>query len=461
MDSSAILVLVVVLIVAASLTTYLLLKKITHDESSDIDEKWLSSKFSGDGLFVTNLDTTMACPNYLNSVSSDFKCVEPEGCKSPVDVSDFKVLNNLLAAHPYPPCFNVALSWIGAGAAQITYGPATYYSDFNIGLFLDFDILKNYIACAKLTDAGTQGLIWKGKLALDTANLNAAKQITAEQLSDDSKLMDLINVCNGQDTCGLYFTGCGSIPSGNPLSTSTKTYSGYNFTAQFSDVIDRRVSKNIPAGWYAFQPSFNRINWDEYTKYVRDYHKDLALQADPTAPPDTSGTVWKDCMSRSAKYGATPVAQTACGDHWSYFFDDITAARSNGFRETEVDLFVPQKPGAGGKMGADDTYYPGKCDPTDDFVKAWRAAILGVYVLPNHCGYETRGFHDDNPSPNSRSCCDAKKAAAMASNLAKTINDSLAANDIVKTVHAWVWESAERMDARWNPSADFKLKLIS
>lgn len=470
MESIVIVIIILLLAAAGGVTAYLLLKKKKDDgdHPQDVDATYLSSQFSKDGLFVTNISTSLACPNYLNSVAVSQQCINPTDCKDPVDVSDFNTLNGLFSGIDGPTCFNLALSWISTGVAQITYGPRTFDDDFNIGVFLDFNKLKKYIACSYLVDSGSNGRwnLGSDKVNSNIANLKAAKNINASQLSDDNQLRDLIDKCPAtrDDNCGLLMAGCSSVPDNiQPavLATSKKTRSGYAFTEKFSDVVDKRTSNEISAGWYAFEPTFNRLNWDEYTAYVREYHKTLATQADPTTPPGL-GPISQQCKTRSNWYadlgaGVSP-DKTACGDYWSYFFAVPTKV-SNGFRETEIDIFVPQKPTWGGTISADNTYTPA-CAPADEFINDWREAILGVYVIPNHCGAETRWFNAQAPA-NTKSCCNVDNCVRMASKVASKINASLASNNIKRTIHAWVWESAERMDSVWDLSKDLKLKLIS
>ena len=480
--NNSIIIIVILLLVGGGIVTYFWLKP--HNDSGDdgivdIDANVLKDKFNNEGFFVTNLTDTIACPNY-NANAGPANCLPMKNCTAAVDVSNFTVLNTKLASVNGPSCFNVSLSWIAKGAAQITWGPAEVGGDdMNIGLFLDLNTLKKYIACTYLIDGGTN-FRWNTSQnpTANISNLENAKKITADQLSDDGKLQILINNCTDTTvdnaSCGLVYAGCGSIPASSALKTNTskKTVPGYNFTRKFTDVVETRSDvsvggktvKAIPNDWYAWQPSFNRLDWDEYTTWVREYHKDLANQADPTPPPNP-GDVANACKKVTNIFAdlntGAPLSATVCGDFWSYSFEPTKLG--NKFRETEVTLFVPQKQGKGGTAVASgpdmkNTTYTPDCLPADEFVNDWRSAILCVYALPQNCPQGTRWMNELPGTKNS--CCSSSNAEYMAKQISNVINTSFAANGLKRTIHAWTWKSAERSDSPWNLAADLDLEQI-
>ena len=108
------------------------------------------------------------------------------------------------------------------------------------------------------------------------------------------------------------------------------------------------------------------------------------------------------------------------GDYFSYQipasqFGEIGWDSGDGYRETEVDIFVPQEPNTDVAEG---------CNPDKEFIKVWRKAIIGVFTN-NLCFQDVRHSNLKNiPEKCKKNCCQDDFNEQLAIKLAKKYNEN-------------------------------------
>lgn len=496
--SSSVVAIVIVLLVLVGVGVGVFFLVRSRDSPPKKQAKAIAEKFNGpDGLFVTNFALSALCPDFVPIPAKGQKCVaSASDCKSILDVSNFAKVNPIIAgAGVGPPCFQLSVSWIAAQTAQFSYGPGNPQLDTTVGVILDVAVLKPYIACGFLSDAGSQTRwMFGGDSQPDMdATLAAAKSLTD---ADFQKRTTEWNSCVQQpgtkSPCPLMFAGCGGMPPSGmkDFATSTKTTPGYSFTESLEDVVPWQTQEGwLPSGYPSWQPAMPYSAWEEYKKWVRQWHKGLAKQSYPaSASPlpkdkDSCAKIPSNFAYRNKPVPPRPASspytaeEMSCADFWSYLQDpnmcttlgcpawdgkppflikesDQTNQNiGNSARETEVTLFIPQKDGKGGsvKVTQGTKSYTPDCEPTDTFAEAWKQAILGVYCLPGHCAKDAR-FMRDLPAGQLSQCCSDELSCDLAKKVADEMSKSLG-----RTIYAYRWDSAARLDAPADVNADLQL----
>lgn len=387
--------------------------------AADLQRMWAS-----EGILNTSFSITQICPEFRDGSIPCLSNVEQ--CTIP-DCSDYNILNSILAtAASYVSCFALATSLQKKGLAQIVFGPYMAggtgdSGDMTIGLFLDLSVLKPYIACMWPMDAATIG-----RYSNDPADMKAALELKPDVLKN--RYNSILNACENGEGCALRQAGCGG--SGGPSNA------GYNFTTRSYKPPTYTPAGGMPQlanGWAALPNvqgtmlAFGREDMEPYVDTTRNVQIIAGAQSDP----DERGDSGRCAKSISIDKNGVREENT-CGDYLSYQF--VAQNVNTGYRETEIDVFVPQEPSSAVPAS-------NKCVPAKEFVDDFKKAIVGVYATP-WCA-QTLAYY----SGPSKQCCTPEFSKALAKKIADAYN---AKADNPNKIGAYYW-TTDSADGSWNP----------
>lgn len=384
----------------------------------------LQSMWGNRGLLNTSLSLDQVCQEY--SAGQTSPCTTVSDCTIP-DCSDYRKLNQIIAPSGGPiSCFSLATSLQRKGLAQMVFGPTMQgdsdAGDMTVGLFLDVSVIEPYIACMAPIDSGSIARYGSPE------QLEHAFTITANDMK--TNYSKLLQECKESSKCGLYLAGCAA--SGGDRSSD-----GYHFVSKVYDAplfTPKRGPPRIPRGWVFIHDNsmqlFDRDSMDAYVETTRRMQNIMGQQHDSSAQRSDG-----PCSYTSEFDGTLPVgADVTCPDYWTYQFQGFNGG--DGYKNNEVDLFVPQT----GKR---------RCAPSEDFVKDFRNAVVGVYATP-YCG-NTVAFTKDSANQ----CCTSKFSKSVAKALADKYN---ASSEVTHHINAYFWK-AIAPDGPWDPTDQSSLSL--
>lgn len=397
------------------------------------------------GLLSTGFTLPQMCSAFAEQQSP---CPSPSDCDVP-DISDYNALINIVSTkQDYVSCFALATSLQKQGLAQLSFGPmGGQLGDVTVGLFLDMNVLGKYVACMWPMDSGSIGRYGSGRES-------QALAITPEQISSSKGYSQLIENCKERDQCGLYLAGCAN-------SGGHQAQNGYFFTDQAyvpASFQPPTGPPEVPKAWnfqngglQAFaHPKDDDPNrtaaMDEFLKTTVVSQQMLGAQSDPSQWNPQSR-----CATARDFTGLPVAASEACPDYWAYQF--LGAKNADGYRETELDVFVPQAPGSAETA-------PGVglgCRAHTQFVDDFRQAVLGVYAT-KYCANATPLVKDAKPGPSQ--CCNQKFSEQLAVLMAAKYNSSPKVKELkLPTIKAFLWDAADPA-GRWQPDPkDPRLRL--
>jgi hypothetical protein len=182
---------------------------------------------------------------------------------------------------------------------------------------------------------------------------------------------------------------------------------------------------------------FSRENWTDFVKTTHDTQAVVGAQF-ANGTDDNCRTV-----SQWDGSGQDNLHESSCGDYWSYQFNK-TRRSGDGYRENEVDLFVPQKPGFGSSSS--------NCGPSDEFCEDWAEALLGVFYCST-CVHDVRYLKDTYTAT---PCCNDDFQEALVKRLCAKANAGKLKG--VRTIHGYKW-SVDPIDGRWSPAEKDGLRI--
>jgi hypothetical protein len=280
------------------------------------------------------------------------------------------------------------------------------------------DVLKPYIACAYTFDAGSVGrtppnAVTEGLMSNETAERckKSAKNMTNDRVvSGKLHVGDVGKI--GQNNCpAAVMAGClnydGTYGPAKSVYDPTKKVTKNGSIQKCADNEDE-----LCFGQYAF--SDKAVN-----PFFEGTDDGLKLFKEQVGP------VQKIITSQARDYDANDIrsfykkhsADTAFPDYFSYQIPTDPYGEigwdKDGFRETEVDLFVPQEPNTDPENG---------CKPAKEFIQAWRKAIIGVFTN-NICFDSIRHSNLlDIENKCQKNCCNDKFNEKLAVLLAEMYN---------------------------------------
>lgn len=379
-----------------------------------------------------------------------------------MNIADYRELNNVLATTGSGvSCFSLATSLQSSRLAQIVFGPfptgvspvdnATFITgDTTVGIFLDIKPLRKYIACLSVLDSGSVG-----RYGNTSVRIPQALKITSSRLSDYQGILD---ECASSDECGLMMAGCAGSQGSNP--SISQQGKGYNFVENSFRVPAYSGDKGgpwIPKGWLFLDsnngtpgtaPLFaSTVRGLESFEGTLIQTQRIVGQQSSLQERENNTHCQSTVMLNTFKPPTLPTPdpqpsfQNSCQDYWSYQFHPNLSDwnRADGYRESEVDIFVPQTEDASPAWGP---YM--HCVPDSGFVDAFRQAVVGVYATQ----YCAKNVHliDKDASP----CCNLTRSKMIALAMAEKYN---ASPDAPRKIEAWVWDVVDPA-GRWSPPDD-------
>lgn len=435
-----------------------------------INESDLQLFWKGKGILNTSFTLQQVCPGFFGNESTcPTTAAQCQQLRPLMDISDYESVNPVVSDGINGiTCFALATSLQNSRLAQIAFGPfptwetsaSTMLSgDTTVGIFLDIVPLMPYIGCMSPMDSGSNGRY--GDLSVRT---DQALEISSDRLKNDKA--KVIADCFDDDKCGLFMAGCGGSQGVKTIGSQKGI--GYNFLPNKPFTIPAFQGpdgkKMIPKGYFnldawhgtpgtaGFLTGGTDESLEAFEKSLIEAQKIVGPQADPQqrkAGSQCARTVMLNAFAPPALPipDPKPSASNTCPDYLAYQYMPADAGmqqwnNANGYRESEIDIFVPQDPErAQPDLGRPETY---KCVPDPEFVQAFRDAVIGVYAT-GHCAKDVEATKI-GASP----CCNRDISEKMAAALAQRYN----ASPLVKHyIRAWYWDTVDP-DGVWAPPTD-------
>ena len=355
--------------------------------SKEFSRSDIISKFKNDGLLVTLNSTKFYCPEF-NEQCSDKKtaacemcdCIEAENC-TVTDLGDVKKLLNYNLTDAGTLCYAIDTTFLQEKIPPIVFGPYLNYdttgASFPIGLILDMDVLKPYIACAYTFDAGSIGRTPPNAVTEKLMSTQTAQECkkSAKNMTNDRVVSGKLHVGDlgkiGQSNCpAAVMAGClnydGTYSPAKSVYDPTKKVTKNGSIQKCADNEDELCFGKDAFSDKTVNPFFEGTDdgLKLFKQQVQSVQKILGKQARDFDANDIRSFYKKHSDSK------------AFPDYFSYQiptdpFGEIGWDK-DGFRETEVDIFVPQEPGTDPEKEG--------CKPAKEFIQAWRKAIIGVFT---------------------------------------------------------------------------------
>jgi hypothetical protein len=408
------------------------------------------------GLLNSSCTLQQACPGYFDPGPGKACPKSAADCKGGViNFADYKSINNVIATKDNGvACFAMATSLQNSRLAQMAFGPyatgGSITGDTTIGVFLDPEPLQKYMGCLSVLDSGSVGRYGEQN------RISQAMEISSERLTNDYQ--GVLNDCAFYDKCGLFLAGCAGSKGKNP--SISQQGSGYNYT---EEVFEPPVYKSpegdtwLPKGWTYLDSTNGTPGTIPFfpgtDKGLASFEQSL-IKTQNIVGPQVDSKQWVD----GSQCGKTvmfntfpgelprsdpqPSSANTCPDYWSYQFHPNLKPGNfgNGYRENEIDLFVPQDKTA----QPDPNKEAMKCVPDQGFVDAWRKAVIGIYAT-KYCAKDVKWQED-----NSSKCCNLEISKSIALALAEKYN---ATPGIPRKINAWLWDVVDPV-GKWSAPSD-------
>lgn len=442
-------------------------KEYTKDDIVDL--------YNNNGLLITMNSTKLYCPQFVeqllkydesgNVVSNcpfgqtdvQCKCVKPNECDI-FDVGDLKKLLTYNFDDAHTMCFALDTTLIQYNLMPLVFGPYLNFDgtgeSFQIGIILDYNKLKNYIACAYSFDSssiartpplGTQFNVYDN----DTAKkcTEEAKKITDDDINNGKihKYKDGIvskNYCPATVMAGcINFNGeykpqieAFDVRDSNKyqIEKCKDITDEWCFTSTaFSDSLTNPFYKGTGDGMKLFIEQTKKIQnilgpqARPLKSEIDLYNEKSSKDYDKNNPKKISGDYFayeiKHDIEYSQNNGNSEKSEKNIKIGWG----------NNGYRENEIDLFIPQKENADVENG--------KCDPTEKIKEIWENSIIGIFTN-NVCFQDIKYNNIKNNRPRiSQNCCNTKFNEELVLELVKKYNSTASKNR--NKIHGYVIET--------------------
>lgn len=425
-----------------------------NNNYKEYTKKDIVDLYNNKGLLVTMNSTKLYCPQFVEQLMKydengkllsncplgqkdiNCKCVKPEECEI-FDIGDLKKLLNYNFGDAHTSCYALDATLIQLNLMPFVFGPYLHYNgmgeSFQIGILLDHNKLKDYVACAYSFDSGSIARTPPEALTFnvyDKATAQKCKEEAKKITDDDIKEGKIHNYNDGvvskQFCPATVMTGC--INFDGEYNPQVK-----EFDVKDPNVYEIEKCKDIPDEWCftpnAFADSLtnpfykgNSEGMDLFLKQTKKIQNILGKQARPL---DTELDIYKNINSKDyAKNNPKKVY----GDYFAYQIpEEIKYPQENnknskinigwgknGYKNNEIDLFIPQKDTA--------DIDNGKCEPTDKIKELWESAIIGIFTN-NVCFSDIKYNNIENNYPEIvKNCCNPKFNEDLVLELVKKYN---------------------------------------
>ena len=379
-------------------------KKVEIHQGIEFTQKDIINKFNSSGLLITLNTTDLYCSEYVENLKkcindkcfnncplgqSDLncECINISQCTIK-DVSDIANILNINKKVASTSCFAIDTTYLHKSIPPILFGPYPSMS-FPIGIILDYDIIKSYIGCAYSFDAGTVARIPDESIA--DGCLQSALNITDEKILNGELYKGTIDKITNDNCPPSSMIGCL-----NPNRISYSPQLGeFDITkspnVQKCDDIQNEYCLSKSAFWDLDSNPFYEGNESGMNLFKKD-----VIKTQDILGKQIRNTFDYNNINAYTNSDYAP-------DYWGY-----NVIGKNGYRENEVDLFVPQKNG---------TDINKVCNPTDKFKEIWKEAIIGIFTN-NICSINSRY----NKIPSGNNCCLSGFNEDLVKKLVETFN---------------------------------------
>lgn len=402
-------------------------------------------KYDESGNLVSN------CP--LGQKDINCKCVGPEECDI-FDVGDIRELLRYNFNDAGTLCYALDTTLIQYNLMPLVFGPYLNYDgtgeSFQIGVLLDYDIIKDYIACAYSFDGGSIGRTAPNGVKYgiyDEETANKCKE-EAEKITDkdirEGKLHVGEKVLSKNSCPATVMAGCVNFANNGGKGTYKPQVKEFDIRDPNHYEIEKCIDR--PDEWCftsnAFADSLtnpfyegSKDGMELFKKQTKKVQNIIGKQARPL---ETEIDIYK--QKSSPDYNKKNPNKIS-GDYFAYQIpEDVNYPQkikqnnqnktkspklgwgNNGYRENEIDLFIPQKDEADVDSG--------KCEPTEQIKKIWERAIIGIFtnnVCSNNIKYNN--IEDNYPSV-PHNCCNPKFNEDLVLRLVKKFNSGKERNKI-------------------------------
>lgn len=460
-----ILLILIILIVFLSINLYQTIDnfKITNDilqNNSDKNKSYKSvinkediiNKINRNGILITMNSTNLYCPEFretlkkcpdsncinyesncpLGRTDVNCKCIDASQCTL-LDIGNIEELLNYNLTDAGTNCFSIDTTYLNKNLPPRVFGPylQTKNGNYNglgesfpIGFLLDLENLKKngYIACGYTFDAGSVGRAPPDAVKLGIYSQKIADKCIQEALkiTDEDLAAGKLHIGNKGKISEKYcpasvMSGClnfdttyspaDKIPNLNNLSPYV--------IQNCADIPSEKCLTKDAFGDKSINPFFELDDkgFKNFKKHAVQIQSILGKQ---------SRTIWDE--SNIKKFYDTNSTNTPYPDYWAYQIPaDVKIGKKSigwgkdGYKETEVDLFIPQKKGTDIKI---------KCQPTEKFKQVFRESILGIFT--NNICYQDIKYNNArnfNPPVNNH-CCSSKFNSELVKKLVDKFNSN-------------------------------------
>lgn len=397
------------------ITEDILISKKKNNKSSAINKKNIVDKINQNGILITMNSTNLYCPEFKETLQTctkakppdyddyctnyksncpfgetkdNCKCINENQCTL-FDITNVEELLNYNLTDAGTSCFALDTTYLNKNLPPVLFGP--YLTDgtvsnngigesFPIGFLLDFDNLKKngYLACGYTFDAGSIGRTPPDGVIFGLYNQKTADKCLDEALkiTDDDLIKGKLYVgdkgkVNKKNCPASVMAGClnfdstytpaDKVPDLNNLST--------NVIQNCKDIKNEKCLTPNAFSDKTINPyfEFNDKGFGNFKNYAKKIQNILGKQ---------SRSLWNE--DNILNFYNNHSDNTAYPDYWAYqigsdvYYNNYQIGwGSDGYKETEVDLFIPQKQGTDIKI---------RCQPTEKFKKVWKESILGIFT---------------------------------------------------------------------------------
>ena len=351
-------ILVVVLITIISILLFLRLhnnkKNKSQDEITidDIKSKFNNIEYNSDGspkggILLSMLNNKDICDNYKYQSNTCFQNIKDCENKIPFNPGDINNLLSRVKKSANTNCFSLDTTYFRIDLPQYVFGPYTGI-DMVVGIVLDTQVLFDYIGCMFPIDAGS----------VSRYNLECYDDNIKDYIDNKNKTpkQNWYNFIQNKDSKILGSCGCGSMSDKNIKQglTSYENASDYflwqeNKVKQYTNSISNLISNDIINNYWAFgQQPYDKYQWKYWVEAV------------------------KKIFDKVNNYGMK--------------FVESQLKNGDGFRENEVDIYVPNNKGVDCADTCEEKQSCSSCDVTEDFKKVFVKSLLGIIsVAQDNC----------------------------------------------------------------------------
>ena len=370
--------------------------------NSYIIKKFNDTTYNSDGspnggILISLFDHLAICPNYKYKISSDTdsscqtksnQCTTENAILNPGDISQVLTANKKHGSGTN--CFHMATTYFRRDMPQYVFGPYRG-SDMTVGIIIDPQIIFDYIACMFPIDSGS----------IERYNTKVIDDEFDTYLKNTSQIASKLawkDYITTEGSKALGMAGCG-IMNGYDMISGVNNASEYLLSNDkiasdhLKEIKNLKGNKLTEESWSLTDNNkpFDKYQWSKWVEAT------------------------KTLFSLSSKQGKE--------------FIHSQMNENNGYRENEVDIYVPNKD----NLNANNIN--SVCEVTEDFKKVFASALIGIVSVAEDNSSTTPSISKHGPG--GFGCVDYK-----------TCEDPLMSKDLGATIG--VYDCLEKENSCYN-----------